>query len=115
MGSMFSKDKTKNENYPECLPRTAEERYKARQTAEIIYPPLSSIPDEKPKRSLRPDGQALYESIHMESESNINPSNISHDKYQDRSSFSNYYNQYNDGTFAVLSQSPTMGKHIFRV
>ncbi|CAF0748188.1 unnamed protein product [Adineta ricciae] len=115
MGSTFSTKMNANEKCSDCSPMSAEERYRARQTAKVIYPPLSSIPDERPKRSLRPDGRELYESVRMDPELNQKQSNNSHEEHPMQSSFNNHYKQYEDGTFTVLSQCSTHHDHVFRL
>ncbi|CAF0725452.1 unnamed protein product [Adineta ricciae] len=85
---------------------SAEKRYRARQTAKIIYPPLSSIPDESSKWSLRPDGRELYESVRMDPELNQKENNNSHERHP---------MQYEDGTLTVLSQCSTHYDHVFRL
>ncbi len=89
--------------------------YNARRTGKLIYPPLSSIPDEEPKRSVLPDGQLLYKSVHMDSELSEVNRRYESSRYDTPSNFANYYNQYNDGTFAVLARQPMNNYGIFRI
>jgi hypothetical protein len=89
--------------------------YNARRTAKLIYPPLSSIPKEEPKRFVRPDGRPLYESIHVDWEFDENDRKYESERHRDPSHFGNYYNQYDDGIFSVLSQQPMNRCNIFRI
>ncbi len=89
--------------------------YDARRTGKLIYPPLSSIPKEEPKRSVRPDGRPLYESIHMDWGPDENKGKDEGARYRSPSQFVNYYNQYDDGTFSVLSRQPMSDCNIFRI
>jgi hypothetical protein len=89
--------------------------YNARRTGKLIYPPLSSIPKEEPKRSVRPDGGQLYESVHRDSELDQNRRNYQDERNQVRPHFVNYHNQYDDGTFSVLARYPTHESDVFRL
>lgn len=89
--------------------------YNARRTGKIIYPPLSSISDEKPKRSVMPDGRLLYESPHMNWGPDQNKSIYENTQHQSSSNSSHYYNQYDNGTFSVLSREPMKDCNIYRV
>ncbi|CAF1276267.1 unnamed protein product [Adineta steineri] len=113
--SSSSEKETKTQKKVEYSPKTVEERYNARRTAKLIYPPLSSIPKEEPKRSLRPDGGLLYEPVHMDSELSQNNSNYQNEKPYIKSAFTNYHTQHNDGTFTVLSHDPTHHSHVFHL
>ena len=89
--------------------------YNARRFGKLIYPPLSSIPDEEPKRSLRPDGRLLYEPVHMDFD--LGESSYQYQNERDRSAlhFVNHYKQYDDGVFSVLSRYPMNAGNVFRL
>lgn len=89
--------------------------YNARQTSKPIYPPLSSIPNEEPKRSIMPDGGLLYQSVHMDWGPDENKSQYENTRYESSSNFRNYHTKYNDGTFSVLSRYPMNDSNVFRV
>ena len=89
--------------------------YNARKTGKLIYPPLSSIPDEEPKRSVLPNGRLLYESVHMEPDLSEVNRRYENSRYENSSNFPNHYNQYDDGTFAVLARPPMNTYGIYRV
>jgi hypothetical protein len=88
--------------------------YNARRTAPLIYPPLSSIPKEPSKRSLKPDGRAIYESLHMDYDTDDSSCNYQDARHQGTSHFGNY-KHYDDGTFAVLSRQPANDCNTFRL
>ncbi len=92
-----------------------QELYNARRTDKIIYPPLSSIPEEEPKRSVRPDGRPLYESAHMDWGVDENKGKYEDTRSRSSPYFANYFNQYDDGTFAVLVRRPMNDCSIYRV
>jgi hypothetical protein len=89
--------------------------YDARRTGKPIYPPLSSIAEEEPKRSVLPDGRLLYEPVYTNSEFDQNNCKCHDERYRNGSYFDNNYNQYDDGTFAVLSREPMGRCTIFRI
>jgi hypothetical protein len=89
--------------------------YNARRRAKPIYPPLSSIPKEAPKRSVLPNGGLLYQPIHMDSEFNEDNRRYESARYGTPSHFVNHYDQYDDGTFAVLARQPMNYCGIYRV
>jgi hypothetical protein len=92
-----------------------QELYNARRTDKVIYPPLSSIPEEEPKRSVRPDGRPLYESVHMDWGVDENKGKYEDTRSRSSPYFANYYNQYDDGTFAVLVRRPMNDCSIYRI
>ena len=89
--------------------------YDIRRTDKLIYPPLSSIRDEEPKRSLLPDGRLLYQSVHMDSELDDSSRKYEYEPGRNTLYFANHYKHYDDGTFAVFSRNPFHDHHIFRI
>jgi hypothetical protein len=89
--------------------------YNARRIGKLIYPPISSIPDEEPKRSVLPNGQLLYQSVHMEPDHSEVNRRYENSRHENSSHFPNYDKQYDDGTFAVLARPPMNNYGIYRV
>jgi len=87
----------------------------ARRTGKLIYPPLSSIPSEEPKRSVTPDGSPLYKSVHIDWGPGENKSKHESEKYRSPPHLVHYYSHYDDGTIAVFSREPRNNCNTFRV
>jgi hypothetical protein len=89
--------------------------YNARRTGKLIYPPLSSIGKEEPKRSVLPNGGLLYEPIHIDSQGDETNHEYPGERCENSSYFGRYNNHYDDGIFAVISRQPMNSYHILRI
>lgn len=95
--------------------RTSQEMESARRTSKLIYPPLSSIPNDESRRSLRTSGRLIYEPVYMKSSYDDIYRQFENPNHRRSSNFSNHYNRYDDGTFSVLSRYPIAGEQVFRI
>ena len=89
--------------------------HNAQRNGKLIYKPIPLASADKPKGSLRPNGQFIYEPIHIKSERDRQSPKYEDDEHPILLSSSNYYKIYDDGIFAVYSRQAANECTTFRI